>query len=64
MSMPSNWGRMKLAVVLDLSGSWGLTPFGASQPPKFVLTHMKKIVIISQKYIVDPLWFSHKSSTD
>ena len=39
--------------VLDLSG---LTPSGASQPPKFVLTP-EKIVKIRQKYIADPSGF-------
>ena len=32
----------------------GLTPSGASQPPKFVLTPYGKIVKISQKYIALP----------
>ena len=44
----------------------GLTPpppSGASQPPSLYWSP-RKIVKISQKYIPDPLWFSHKSSTD
>ena len=49
--------------VLVLSGVGGYLPSGASQSPKFVLTP-EKIAKISQKYIADPLWFSHKSTTD
>ena len=48
--------------VLDLSKGWGVYPPGASQPPSLYWPP-KKIVKISQKYIADPLWFSHKSST-
>ena len=49
--------------VLDLSGGWGFNPLWClSTPSKFVL-NPKKIVKISKKYIADPLWFSHKSST-
>ena len=54
--------------MLDLSGVGvgficlrGLTPSGASQPPKFSLTP-EKIEKISQKYIADPTLFFHKSS--
>jgi len=43
-------------------GGWGLTPLWCLSTPKFVLTP-RKIVKISQKYIADPLWFSHKWST-
>ena len=50
------------AVQCSICRGWGFNPPGASQPPKFVLTP-KKIVKISQKYIADPLWFSHRSST-
>ena len=44
--------------VLDFLGVGGLTPSGASQPPKFVLTSEKNSQK-SQKYIADSpaLWF-------
>ena len=51
--------------MLDLSGGGGVkSPYGSSQPSKFVLTPFpEKIVNINQKYDADPLWFSNKSST-
>ena len=50
-----------LGLVLVLSeGVGGLTPSGASQPPVFIDPHCHWL---SQKYIADPLWFYHKSST-
>ena len=45
-------------------GVWGFNPLWCLSTPKFVLTPHRKIVKMSQKYIADPLWFSHKSSTD
>ena len=40
----------------------GLTPSGASQPPQ-VYIDPQKISQNIQKYIADPHWFYHKSST-
>ena len=55
--------------MLDLSGGGGvrvggggLIPLWCLSTPKFVLPP-EKIVQISQKYIADPFWFPHKSST-
>ena len=48
--------------MFDLSGSWG-SPSGASQSPQDFIDP-QKIVKNSQKYIADPLWIYHKSSTD
>ena len=50
--------------MIDLSGVWGFNlPLVPLSLPKFVL-NIQKIVKISQKFIADPLWFSHKSITD
>ena len=45
-------------------GVVGFNPLWCLSTPKFVLTPVKIVKILSQKYIADPLWFSHKSSTD
>ena len=42
---------------------WVFNPLWCFSTPKFVLTP-EKIVKISKIYIADPLWFSHKSSTE
>ena len=50
----------------EVGGGMGGNPIWclSTPAPEFVLTPLEKIVKLSQKYIADPLWFSHKSNTD
>ena len=55
--------ELEFCPVLDFSGGWGFNPpSSASQPPPQI-SSPRKLVKNSQKYIADPLWFYHKSST-
>ena len=62
----SQHSKVKTSAQFVGAGEGVNTLSGASQPPQNVYyppPPPEKIVKISHKYIADPLWFSHKSST-